>query len=108
MSKPKFYQGAPPRRLPGAGVVTVDGRCLNPRHDLYCYSPDGLNWGYKGTGPAQLAVAILAEEFDDAFAVENYQRFKRQVIARLDQHKAWDMTSRMIRDWASEFATVPT
>lgn len=107
MSKPKFYQGCPPQNPPGAGVVMVGGRSLNPRHDLFCHSPDGFNWGYGGSGPAQLALAILAEEFDDPFAVVNYQRFKRDVIARLDQDKAWDMTSWMIRDWASEFATVP-
>lgn len=115
MSKPKFYQGAPddrPRRgwprPRGPGFVTVDGKPLDVRNDLRNHSPDGFNWGYGGSGPAQLALAILAEEFDDQFAMANYQGFKRDVVARLDQGKAWDMTSRMIRDWASEFAQVPT
>ncbi len=114
MSKPKFYQGVPDaaarRGFPrprGPGSVTVDGKPLNARHDLRNHSPDGFNWGYGGSGPAQLALAILAEEFDDPFALANYQRFKRDVVAQLDQAKAWDMTSRMIRDWASEYATVP-
>ncbi len=107
MSKAKFYQGCPPQNPPGAGVVMVDGTCLNPRYDLFDHSPDGFMWGYPGSGPTQLALAILAEEFDDPFALANYQRFKRDVVAQLDQDKAWDMTSRMIRDWASEYATVP-
>lgn len=108
MPERKFYRGAPVGRAPGSGHVLVNGRRLNPRHDLQNHSPDGFNWGYSGSGAAQLALAILAEEFDDdAFALANYQRFKRGVVARLDRKLCWDMTSWMIRDWASEFAQVP-
>lgn len=43
-------------------VIVVDGRegRLNPRYDLANHSPDGFAWGYPGSGPAQLALAILA------------------------------------------------
>ena len=37
--------------------VTVDGRRLNPRLDLWNHSPTGFEWGYSGSGPAQLALA---------------------------------------------------
>jgi Family of unknown function (DUF6166) len=37
--------------------VTVDGRRLNPRLDLWNHSPTGFEWGYGGSGPAQLALA---------------------------------------------------
>lgn len=44
--------------------VVRDGqvRFLNARHDLEKFSPDGLSWGYRGSGSAQLAIAILMED----------------------------------------------
>jgi len=53
-----------------AVTVTVDGRRLNPRRDLWNHSPSGFEWGYGGSGPAQLALAI-------------YQDFKLALIAAL-------------------------
>lgn len=47
------------------------------------HSPDGFAWGYGGSGPAQLALAILLEETDRKTAVERYQDFKWKVIANL-------------------------
>ena len=58
----KQYEG----RRTGRGVeVTVDGVPLNPRLDLRNHSPTGLEWGYCGSGPAQLALAILADHTGD-------------------------------------------
>ncbi len=37
------------------------GYQLPPRHDLRNHSPDGLKWGYAGSGPAQLALAVLPD-----------------------------------------------
>jgi len=54
---------------------------LDPRLDLANHSPDGFSWGYAGSGPAQLALAILADARGDSFAVKHYQSFKRKVIA---------------------------
>jgi len=50
----KRYEG---RREGYAVIVTVDGVPLNPRLDLYNHSPTGFEWGYGGSGPAQLALA---------------------------------------------------
>ena len=47
----KSYNG---NRKNGLAVVTVNGHKLAPRIDL-CYSPVGLEWGYNGSGPKQLA-----------------------------------------------------
>jgi hypothetical protein len=38
---------------------------LPPRCDLYNHSPTGFAWGYGGSGPAQLALAILADYLED-------------------------------------------
>lgn len=80
----KSYVG---RRVDGIAVVTAvaDGRetPLDPRLDLRNHSPTGLEWGYAGSGPAQCALAILADHRDDETALKFYQRFKFQVISRL-------------------------
>jgi hypothetical protein len=60
-------------------------RPLDPRHDLRNHSPDGFEWGYGGSGPAQLALAILADYTgDDEQALRLYQSFKHRVIGRFD------------------------
>ena len=53
---------------------------------LYNHSPDGFEWGYHGSGPAQLALAILADYLSHrdilpSLALQWYQNFKRQHIA---------------------------
>ncbi|MEZ4742317.1 MAG: DUF6166 domain-containing protein [Bdellovibrionota bacterium] len=69
---------------------------LNPRIDLKNHSPDGFEWGYGGSGPAQLAFAILADHLeDDGRAEDTYQRFKELVIAPL-KDEAWVLTSQQV------------
>lgn len=48
------------RRSDEGVEVTVDGKPLDPRFDLMRHSPDGFEYGYGGSGPAQLALALLA------------------------------------------------
>ena len=86
----KHYSG---RREGYAVIVTVDGRRLNPRFDLWNHSPTGFEWGYGGSGPAQLALAMLADHCANAERALNwYQRFKWAVIAELP-HREWILTS---------------
>ena len=61
----KTYQG---RRDGAAVVVTVNDRPLNLRLDLYNHSPTGFEWGYSGSGPAQLALALLADHLGNGEA----------------------------------------
>ena len=85
----KHYSG---RREGHAAIVTVDGRRLNPRFDLWNHSPTGFEWGYNGSGPAQLALALLADHCqDDEQALNLYQRFKWTVVAGLP-YRGWTMT----------------
>ena len=53
------YQGW--RDADGTARVTVDMEPLDPRLDLANHSPTGFEWGYGGSGPAQLALALLAD-----------------------------------------------
>jgi hypothetical protein len=76
-----------------AALVTVNGRRLNPRFDLWNHSPTGFEWGYGGTGPAQLALAILADHLcDNQETINLHQRFKWNIIAELPR-KRWTLTS---------------
>ncbi len=86
----KRYEG---RREGYAVIVTVDGRRLNPRFDLWNHSPTGFEWGYCGSGPAQLALAILADHCqNDEQAFNFHHRFKWAVIAELPGRR-WILTS---------------
>jgi hypothetical protein len=77
-------------------IVTVNGRPLNPRLDLRNHSPTGFEWGYCGSGPAQLALAILADHFgNDHQALAIYQVFKDAVIAGLPE-PGWTLSSEQI------------
>lgn len=89
----KQYEG----RRTGQGVaVTVNGSPLDPRLDLSNHSPTGFEWGYCGSGPAQLALAILTDHFGKHEpALTFYQRFKWQVIVKLPR-KRWTLTSREV------------
>lgn len=88
----KVYEG---RREGYVVTVTVDGKRLNPRFDLCNHSPSGFEWGYCGSGPAQLALAILADHCGDGRALNFHQRFKWAVIAGLPK-RGWHLTSREI------------
>lgn len=61
---PRSYYGT--RHLDGTCEVTMnDGQPLPMRLDLANHSPTGPEWGYAGSGPAQLALAILADYLSD-------------------------------------------
>jgi Family of unknown function (DUF6166) len=72
---------------------------LNPRYDLVNRSPTGFCWGYNGSGPAQLALAILCDYLkNDKEALLLYQDFKSLVIARLPMDEHFILTDRKIND----------
>ena len=86
----KRYEG---RRRFRVTRVTVDGRPLKQRLDLRSHSPAEFEWGYGGSGPAQLALAILSDHCgDDVLVLNFYHRFKWAVIAELPRH-GWTLTS---------------
>jgi hypothetical protein len=103
VSTETVYRG---RRDPTAPVgeevkVTVDGEPLAKRYDLLSASPSGFEFGYGGSGPAQLAIAMLAYAFDDEFACEQYQQFKREVVSELPE-EGWSLTMRYLDAWREE------
>ena len=69
-------------------TVWLDGKKLDPgpSQKVHNHSPDGFNWGYEGSGPAQLALAIILEITGKP---DGYQAFKRQFIAKIPQGESF-------------------
>lgn len=66
-------------------TVKVNGSRLliAPGLRIYNHSPQGFNWGYGGSGPAQLSIAILLRVLKDEILVRQlYQDFKRDFVAK--------------------------
>lgn len=75
-----------------------DGEIFSPARSLKIrnHSPDGFAWHYNGSGPAQLALAVLLEETDEKTAQKLYQEFKSRVIANLPE-KEWSFSSILVQ-----------
>jgi|GEM_PF-3488676 hypothetical protein len=67
--------------------VFINGEYLSPVYSqgVCNHSPDGFNWGYSGSGPAQLALAILMKYLPVDYALRYYQEFKFNIIAGIPQ-----------------------
>lgn len=101
-----------PDQEPGA----LDRRPHRLRHVVH-HSPTGLRWGYGGSGPADLALSILADHFGErpdrvqeylrgksrllSLAVRWHQQFKWDFIAVLPYHRdfPWTLTTAQIEQW---------
>ena len=70
--------------------VLLDGDYLMPNKSqaVINHSPDGFSWGYNGSGPAQLALAIILELTGTP---GKHQNFKSRVIATLPFGKDFDI-----------------
>ena len=68
--------------------VTVDGVRLDPSPSqaVWNHSPDGFSYGYNGSGPAKLALALLLYAgVDKDLAVAKHQALKEEFVAKLPQ-----------------------
>ena len=61
-----IYQGW--RDDKGITVVVND----RPLRHVAWHSPDGFEWGYAGSGPADLALSILAHYFKETYLNTHY------------------------------------
>jgi len=95
----KTYRGDPidPNRItiqtegvPGRTSLTpaASQRIIN-------HSPDGFSWGFRGSGPNQLSLALLIDFFDgdDRKAQFYYKDFTARTIAYLASDKPWVLDS---------------
>jgi hypothetical protein len=96
----KVYRGI--RGADGTAHVQVEepdkpDRLVAPRTDLLKHCSTGLDWGYSGNGPAQCALAVLADALgDDLRALRVHQGFHFYVIAALPRHLTWQLNEAQI------------
>lgn len=97
-------------------VVTVNGK---PLHHVVHHSPTGFEWGYGGSGPADLALSILHDylfragmalrvqsmpeaipghKLRERLADMLHQSFKADVVAQLP-HESWRLTGAEVASW---------
>ena len=75
----KIFRGEK-REVGGCAVqVENDGDIaelsLEKSFEIVQHSPTGFQWGYRDSGPAQLAAAILYEVTDDPELTRTYYKF---------------------------------
>ena len=83
--------------------ITDDGRAIldpGPSLEIAAHSPSGFEWGFAGSGPAQLALALLLAETDRTTAIRLYHDFKWAHVAKFGDE--WSMTSEQIQAWIAE------
>lgn len=106
----KIIRGYQQGQLGGAALVTIDDAPLglptiDERRERR-HSPDGFQWGYAGSGPTELArailVAICRADKSLARSARCYQRFKFDVIARLPK-ESFELTDIAVRAWMDGF-----
>ena len=81
--------------------VTINGEELDPgpSQAITNHSPDGFGWGYGGSGPSQLALAILLRFVPEQEACRYYQKFKWELVARGDPHDDLRIPTATVRAW---------
>ena len=74
--------------------VYLNGELLDIKESLKFkkHSPTGFSWGYDGSGPAQLALAICLKLTETEYIDDmHYQTFKKQYIASLPHQEDFDI-----------------
>ena len=92
------------RRSQVGNIVTYgeENKILPLFTDLVNHSPDGFEWGYGGSGPSQLAFAIIYQETGNLKTARNcYQQFKREIIQNF-KHDSWVLREGVVDEWLSE------
>ena len=94
----------------GVAYATREGRPLNPKPSLklWNHSPTGFEWGYGGSGPAQLALALLLDASGDKVrSVQLHQKYKAEVVSKWKRGTAWKTTRTDILAWIAAQSAPP-
>lgn len=100
MSEPPAvaYEGMPPDIVE---AIDEQGTRRHVRH-IVRRSPTGLAWGYGGSGPADLALAILADHLGYEPTSQLVQDFKWQIIAQLPAGEPFRLDAATVEQWLLE------
>jgi hypothetical protein len=100
------HAGAPgPKKV---WVIDENGQKVELMH-IERHSPDGFQWGYGGSGPADLALSIMVHHLNVTCgftwdrAVQEadcwYQAFKREFLVGIGDQDQLDISSARISEW---------
>lgn len=107
----KIYKGAPTEHRRNVRVfVDKDAPYFLPlRLDIENKSPSGFAWGYGGSGPHQLALALLADFTQDRKQAQRLMHdLVVECISGLDGDKPWEISGDWLGRWvASKVQGVP-
>ena len=81
--------------------VTLDGEPLPLCLELRNHSPTGFEWVYGGSGPSQLALAMLCACTDEDTAQREYHNFKWACVSRIDAAE-WILPVQDVLDWLQQ------
>ena len=71
------------------------------------HAPYGFEWGYYGSGPAQLALAILLDHTcNSCVASLHYKAFNRDFVGPASD-AGFTITSNQIKTWLARRADIP-
>jgi hypothetical protein len=103
-SRYRGYGGHTVERLTEVGWEALP---LEPSLKVNNHSPTGFSWGYLGSGPSQLALAILldATQAGTRGAIEVtgvYQQFKTEVVAGWPIDGTWEISADEVFDWLAQ------
>lgn len=94
---------------PGTVIVQPSGHELDTGYDnerLPSHSPDGFQCGYIGSGPTQLAAALLYDvSGDPATAIYLKRDFTHTIVADLPNDRSdedgvnWRLKAATVREW---------
>ncbi len=86
-------------RMDDENTITVsDEKGTRPLKHIVYHSPTGMEWGYGGSGPSDLARSILADFAGIKVADMFYQEFKWDFIAK-QAEKGFKITGQEILNW---------
>lgn len=82
----------------GTGWITKKKNWQPLRH-FVLHSPTGFNWGYGGSGPADLARCILIDLLHEEPEPALYQDFKYEFVTIWNPIEDWEIDEPTIRNW---------
>ena len=86
-------------------IITVDGVAFEPLMlekslKVQFHSPTGFSWGYGGSGPHQLALAILMHSNNNEIAKKCHHQFVIDYVCKWKDE--WQITDEDIQKWLDE------
>lgn len=85
----------------GVQIVTKSGICtrefpITESHRVKKIS-DSFNWGYVGSGPLQLSLALLLDRMDKKYAISGYAAFCQDCVCHMGI--SWELAEQEIQGW---------